>query len=318
MTAPLVLLGYAILVATAGSRCLQRAEWPQRSPRLGILLWQALAASVVVSVVLAGAALALPALPVTTSVAEFLEACAMALREHYATPGGAALSFVGAFVVIAVVGRVTYFLAVVLSKGRRERAVQRRSLALVAGRDLGSGALVVEYATPAVYCLPGRGREVVFTSAALAALDAGQVDAVLAHEWAHLRGRHDLVLAAAGALQAAFPFISFFAVARAELARLVEMHADDTAVGDRDRLLLATALVTLAEGTAPPGTLGAGGASAVARVRRLAQPALPLGRPGSLFAAIGTGAVLVVPILIAAAPAVAAAAMDYCPVGFPS
>ena len=144
--------------------------------------------------------------------------------------------------------------------------------------------------------MPGRSREIAFISAALAALDVGQADAVLAHERARLRGRHDHVLAAGGALQVAFPCFALFRVARAELARLIEIHADDTAVGNSDCRVLATALVRLAEVAAPAGTPGAGGEAAVARVRWLEQRAIRLGRPGSLTAATGTVAVRVVSI----------------------
>ena len=57
---------------------------------------------------------------------------------------------------------------------------------------------------PAVYCLPGR-RRIVMTTGALRCLDARQLEAVLAHERAHLSGRHHLVLTFANALKDAFP-----------------------------------------------------------------------------------------------------------------
>ena len=317
MTAPVALLIYALVVSLAGIRLLPQADWPQRSPRLGILAWQGLTASVVVAVLLAGLALALPTMPITGDLADLLHACAIALREHYATPGGAVVASAGALLAAAVTGRATYAFAHYWSTARRHRTTQRRGLDMVAHRHMGSGVLV-DHPTPAAYCIPGRRREVVFTSAAMAALDGRQMDAVLAHEQAHLRSRHDLVLAAAGALQAAFPFIPVFGVALAELARLIEMHADDKALGGRDRRVLATALVRLADSASPIGSLGAGGESALARVRRLVQPARPLGMVGSVAAVAATLTMVAIPLVIAVAPAFAAAAMDYCPVGFPT
>lgn len=284
MTAPVVLFGYALLVGTLGARLLQRARWPQRSPRTGILAWQALTTSVLLSVFLAGVALALPTLPVTTDLAEWLDACALALQAHYATPGGAAVATAGAVLAAAVAARVLYCLGAGWSATRRRRVKQRQGVRLIAHRHAGSGALVVPHDTAVVYCLPGGRGEVVLTSAAIDALDEAELTAVLAHERAHLRMRHDVVLAAASALRAAFPFVPGFAVGHAELTRLVEMHADDAAVSDGERRSLATALVILAGATHPTGTLAAGGETALARVRRLADPMEPLGATRSVFA----------------------------------
>jgi hypothetical protein len=90
--APALLLTYAILVGTLGGRRLATAAWPQRSPRLGIWTWRAFTASIVLAAVLAGAALAVPTLPVSSSLAMLLDACQLAILEQYSTPGGAAVS----------------------------------------------------------------------------------------------------------------------------------------------------------------------------------------------------------------------------------
>lgn len=318
MTAPLILLGYALVVGTVGARWLQHLRWPERAPGVGILVWQSLSGSVVLSVVLAGTALALPSLPVTTDLADLLHACALAVQAHYATPGGAGVAVAGAALATAVIGRVAFCMIVGWSITRRLQTVQRRGLALVAHRHVATGAMVLQHQTPAVYCMPGRRGEVVLTSAALDALDGPEVAAVLAHERAHLRRRHDIVLVAANALRAAFPFIPLFGIAKVQSERLVEMHADDVASRRSDRRVLATALVTLAGATHPVGTLGAGGDCALARVRRLTNPVEPLGIACSVLAVTAAVAVVMVPLLIGAAPAVAAAAMDYCPVDFPA
>jgi len=318
VTAPLILLGYALLIGTLGARGLQRANWPDRAPVLGILAWQALTSSVVLSVMLAGAALALPTLPVTADLADLLRACALALQAHYATPGGAAVAAVGAVLAAGVAARIGYCLAVGWAVTRRHRRRQRQVLELLGHRHAGSGAVVVKHAAAAAYCVPGRRGRVVLTTAALNTLGDAELAAVLAHERAHLRGRHDLVLAGAAALMAAFPFVPVFGTAHAQLARLVEMHADDHALGYSDRRVLATALVALSGAAHPVGALGAGGQSALARVQRLAAPLPPLGRSVSAVVLVGAVALVVLPVAVAAAPAVAAAAMDYCPVGFPA
>ncbi len=241
MTAPLVLLCYAVLVASLSGRGLSRAGWTRRSPRLGIAAWQAVTASVVLAVLLAGLSLAVPTLPITTDLARLVHSCASLLREHYTTSGGAAAAAAGAVLALTVSGRGVYCILASLSAARRTARLQRHRLQIIAERDPASGALVVEDATPAVYCLPGGGREVVFTTAALHTLTTDQIRAVLAHERAHINCRHWLVVAAARGLVAAFPFVPLFALARLHLALLVEMHADDAALPATQRRILATA-----------------------------------------------------------------------------
>ncbi|MDQ3700312.1 MAG: M56 family metallopeptidase [Chloroflexota bacterium] len=318
MTAPLALAGYVLLVGTVGAAWLRAAAWPHRSPMVGILAWQAASLSVLLALPLIGIAVALPSLSVTTSLADALHACALALREQYATPGGALVASTGLALAGGVGLRTAFCLAAGWIRTRSEREAQRRVLALVGRRESHAGAWLVDHPTPSVYCMPGRRPQVVVTTGAVTALDRAQMEAVLAHERAHLQGRHDMVLLVAAALQSAFPFVPLFRIAREQLAVLVEMHADDQALRSSDRRELATALVALAEGAAPVGTFGAGGASALARVRRLSRPPAPLGLPRTLMTLAAAASVVVVPVLMIAAPGMVALAVDYCPVGFPA
>jgi Zn-dependent protease with chaperone function len=318
VTAPLTLLAYALFVGTAGAAWLRAAAWPHRSPGLGILAWQATSLSVLLAVPLVGIAVAFPNLPVATSLADALHACALVLRGQYATPGGAVTATAGLLLAAVVMLRTAYCLAVGWLRTRHERQVQRRGLGLLGRGASYAGARLVDHPTPSVYCLPGRHREVVVTTAALEALDGAQLEAVLAHERAHLKGRHDVVLLVAQALHAAFWFVPLFRLAHEQLAVLVEMHADDQALQVSDRRDLATALVSLAEGAAPAATLAAGGPSALARVRRLARPPAPLGVVRSLLALAASAAIVLVPALLTTAPGMLAVAVDYCPVGFPA
>ena len=318
MTAPLLLVAFAVAAAVAGP-LLRRGTWADRSPRLGIFAWQALTASIVLSLTLAGLALAMPVMPVTGGVADFLQACATVLRQQYSTPGGAVLSTLGATAALLVVGRVLYCLVAELLSARRSRTEQLGSLSLISRRDPGTGMLVVEHAVPAAYCLPGRRSEIVFTTAALDALDAEQRSAVLRHEHAHLQGRHHLVLGGADALVRAFPRIPVFITARAEMGRLVELIADDkAAAGENNRLAVASALVRLAEaGGAPASALAAGGTATVVRVRRLAAPAAPLRRVRVGLTMAAATAMLALPVGVAATPALASAQAQMCPVELP-
>ncbi len=317
MTAPITLAVFAVVVATLGRWLLARSAWPDRSPRLGILAWQTAAMSILVSVVLAGLALAVPEIPFSTNVAALLSACTVALRSQYATPGGAALSVTGGMLAVTVVARVGFCLLAGLVTSRRHRRRQLEALTLTPRGRAGCDARVVDHPAATAYCLPGRREEIVVTTAAVAALDHDQLTAVLAHERAHLRGRHDLMLAVSDTLRRAFPRVRALSDAHHATVRLVEMLADDVAARRHDRLTIATALVRLAEASAPAASLGAGGSTSLARVRRLVAPAHPLSVAGSAIAVLAAAALLATPVAVVAGPAVVATAADLCPISFP-
>jgi Zn-dependent protease with chaperone function len=160
--------------------------------------------------------------------------------------------------------------------GRSVQQGQRRTRAhaegaRVAGRRLpGAGtAVVLDVPQPAAYCLPGRPGTIVLTSGALAVLDPAQLTAVLAHERAHLAGRHHLLIALSRGLAASFPAVPLFACGQDEVARL----ADDAAARRSGRRTLIAALLTMGTGTAVPAAALAATAGAVtARVQRLLEP----------------------------------------------
>lgn len=316
MTAFTGLLVFATVLAVLAPPVLRRSVWLERTPRLGIAVWQTLSFAVVSAAVLAGVGLALPAIPWTTDLAELLRVCVMALREQYSTPAGAVASATGAAFASAVLGRSSYTLIAGLHHSRRESRRQLEALSLVADRHQSNGALILTHSSAAAYCLPGRHRQIVLTSAAVEALDCSQLEAVLAHERSHLCERHHLVISAADALVRAFPWVRLFRVARGELGRLVEMQADDDAVASSDRLTVASALVRLAEkGATPAVALAAGGPAALERIQRLLRPAGRLSARGRVVAAAAVGALLVVPLLLASGPAASAVSMPPCPVG---
>ena len=162
--------------------------------------------------------------------------------------------------------------------------------ARITGHRVGGGnaAFVLDATRPAVYCVPGRPATIVLTTGALAVLDPEQLTAVLAHERAHLAGRHHLLLAVTRSLAAVAPLVPLFARGTAEVARLAEMRADDAA-----RRAGGAGPPHAADGPArhgrrrggrrrsPAAWLPATGGVVAARVRRLAEPPRPgpLGKP---------------------------------------
>lgn len=312
MIIALVLLTYAGFLAAIGPRLLARGGWTERAPRLGIAAWQSLTATLVTAVALAGFALILPTVRVSAGLADLLRACAMALRAQYATPGGVAAGASGAVLAAVVLSRCGYCVVSELRTAARERARHRDVLELTGRANREVGAIVLDDAAPAVYCLPGRRRRIVVTDGALALLDERQLAAALAHERAHLDQRHDLVIAWAAGLARAFPRIPVFARGLAESRRLVELLADDVAARATDRLTLAEALLNLAGGRTPAAALGAA-SGAMARVQRLIEPVRPLSGGRRIGTLLGVAGLFVVPLIALATPALAATQMNYCP-----
>ncbi|MEU0108462.1 M56 family metallopeptidase [Streptomyces sp. NPDC006251] len=313
MTVALLLLGYAAVLGVLGSLWLRRASWLDRAPRLGIWAWHALTATVIVSVALAGLVVAVPTVPFSGNLAEVLQACVMALRAQYAAPGGAAVAASGTVLALALVGRIGWCLTAALVQARRERSEHARVLDLVGRHRPDLGVTVLDDDRPAAYCLPGHGHRIVLTTAALAALEPRARDAVIAHERAHIRQRHHLVLAYAEALERAFPRVPLFRAAASETRRLVELAADDEATARSGALTLAGALVEMAGAGVPAASLAASGGHVAGRVRRLLAPQRPLKRAIAWAGAVAAGGVLVLPLVVAVEPAVAASGVNACP-----
>jgi hypothetical protein len=136
---------------------------------------------------------------------------------------------------------------------------------------------------------------------------------VIAHERAHIRQRHHLVLACAEALERAFPKVALFRTVAEETRRLVEMAADDEATARTDSLTLAGAVVELAWAGVPASSPAASGGQVACRVRRLLGPPRPLRRAVVWAGVLAAGAVLALALTLAVQPAVAAASMTTCP-----
>jgi Zn-dependent protease with chaperone function len=312
LSAAVALLAYAVLLGILGPRLLRARHWAERAPRLGVLAWQVAAGSVLAGVVLAGLMLAVPIIRAPHSLADVLAACRMMLRVHYEGAPQPVGGYAGLLVAGGIVSWVVAHAVVTFAATALQRRRHARTLALVARRRRDLGALVVEFDQPLAYCLPGRLRCVVLSTGALERLDEHQVSAVLAHERAHLYGRHDVAINIAVAVARAFPGVPLFRAARVEVPRLLELQADDVAARRHDRVALAAALVTVADARAPAMALGVGGGTALLRVRRLLAPDNPLSRLGRFTGGIGIGLLLALPLALAANPAVTALLERHC------
>jgi Zn-dependent protease with chaperone function len=277
MRPALLVFGYALAVAWCLPPLLLRLTSRGVSARLGLACWL----TAVVSV-LASAAVALQFL-VTAAIAGWSRlteafcrsvtgrACGPAIYRNAAfelTLG--AVAIVAALVAAAVAWRYGRSLQRARRQTRAHGAVAR-----ITGRRLPgtATAVVLDAARPVAYCVPGRPATIVLSSGALAVLDRAQLRAVLAHERAHLDGRHHLLIGFTRGLGATVPAVPLFTRGAAEVARLAEMCADDAAARCAGRRTLITALLAMGTGTAvPAAALAATGGATTARVARLLEP----------------------------------------------
>jgi beta-lactamase regulating signal transducer with metallopeptidase domain len=188
------------------------------------------------------------------------------------------------------------------------RRRQRELLALLAHDDPKvPGALVIDYPAAAAYCLPGIRSQIVVSVGTLDLLAPAELTAVLAHERAHLRARHDLVLIPFTSLRRVFPRSQAIAQASRTVALLVEMMADDHALRVRGLLRreLATALLrfgTAGGDFAPAGTLAVAEGELTARVNRLLTPPPPLPRVAQAAVVLTAALTVAFPLLLLVTP----------------
>jgi Zn-dependent protease with chaperone function len=304
------LLAVVAIGSAFGASALVQASWPRRSPAAAILLWQALGLASGLAAVGTLLGLAMPASNIgvvrsTVHVAALFRTGGLSGLFRVAGAfwaQGTVPSIVVAMRLACLAAGLALFASlcwVLFAAGcavLQARRRQRDLLTLLAhGDPKVPGALVVDHPTAAAYCLPGLRSHIVVSVGTLKLLGHGELAAVLAHERAHLRERHDLVLLPFTALRRAFPRSATCTDASHAVALLVEMLADDRALRTRPTRELVSALVrfgTAGTCPAPAGALAAAEGEVAARVTRLLQPVRPL--PAVAVAAICLAAALLI------------------------
>jgi Zn-dependent protease with chaperone function len=263
--AAVVILAAVATGCVPAASLLAHAHWPRRSPAIGIVLWQSLGLGWGLATV--GALLGIGAIGAGSGVAGGAVARLYSLaRTGTARPALTILTLLQLACLVAglmLLALLCWILVAASATAIRARERQRVLLSLLAhGDPKVPGALVVDHPAAAAYCLPGLRSTIVLSAGVLALLDDQELAAVLAHERAHLRERHDLVLLPFSALLRAFRWAAVARQAQQAVALLVEMHADDRALRHRPARELATALLRV--GAAGGGAVPSGGLAAVA------------------------------------------------------
>ncbi len=318
MATQVIVLAAIAAACIPAASALASARWPQRSPAIAILLWQALGLGWGLAAVgaLAGIGVAGTSNGSTGSengVAGAVASAAAGLAgrlaggRHWHAAGGPleGVRLAALAAGLLLFGLLCWILVAASAGVLRARRRQRALLTLLAhGDPKVPGALVVDHPAAAAYCVPGLRSAIVVSAGTLALLDQAELAAVLAHERAHIRARHDLVLLPFTALLRAFRWSAVARAAHSAVALLVEMLADDRARRRLPARELATALLRVGAaggGHAPSGALAATGDGEVAaRVARLLRPVPRLPLPAVVAIVAGAIAVAGVPAAVLA------------------
>lgn len=275
----------AVLLAGPVSAVLARSRWCDRAPRSALLLFQALCLAAGLCLIGAGLVLAVQ------DIAHSLGGGLLQLGRNVAagTPfaGMSGASIVTLTLSGVVTAVLTGALGWSLTLAVRRRRGHRMLLDLLTGGqdgrrsadDLLAGVRVLDHPGAVAYTLPGWHSRVVLTAGLVDLLPADQVAAVVAHERAHIRSRHDLLVLPFQTWTTVLGRLPGVRAAADRVAELTEMLADDDAARRTSPDVLAAALVAVATAGVPhQGALGGitpavAGRAVAGRVARLRRPA---------------------------------------------
>ena len=265
--------------------------------------WAAAGLAVLASTTAAVWVLLVPSHAANDAAPSALHGCWDALA-HGTVPRAEQIAGLGA---AAILGTLTLRVLLVFGSAtvRRRRVRQRylSSLRIAATRRPGDPRTWwLDHPHPVAFSLAGHPGVVVASNGLRDRLTDREVSAVLAHEYAHLRGRHHLLIAWFDALAQALPFVPLFREAPQVVRGLAEQSADASAARTSGPDVVCSALVAMAgTGFAAPGDgLAMAQGSVDGRIDRLTR-GYSGGGPVRRSVHVGTAAALV-----AMAPLVAA------------
>jgi Zn-dependent protease with chaperone function len=293
--AALLLLVLGVLLAEPVSRYLARAHWPARDPVGALLVWQSIGLAGGLALLGSGVVYGLAPLGPTLPVAAGNAAGTLAAGRLPDLGFSHVLALVAALVLAL---RLVGVLVAVMVRTLRARQRHRDLLDLLATPwpDV-PHAHVLDHPVPVAYCLPGLRSRLVVSAGVLDALDPPAVKAVLAHEHAHLRERHDLVVLPFVAWGATAPFVRGMVCAQVAVAALVEMRADDVASAAVTPKQLTGALRTVG-GAAPAAALSSFTDALDRRLLRIVRPPAPLPAAVRLLVRLAALGLVAIPTLL--------------------
>ncbi|MET7770653.1 M56 family metallopeptidase [Nocardia sp. NPDC005366] len=303
MNVALGLMLYGTVVALIGPPILRRLTRRGVAPRLGVTAWLVAIGGALGAWMLAAGLLVIEFAAIRRHPSEALHACYSVLSTPVHPPSAAAttvLTLGVSALVTAAVAAVLLHVARVALRLRRHTHEHGAAVRIVGRPVPGLGAIVLDSPEPQAYCVAGRPDTIVVTTAAVDALTREQLAAVLAHERAHLRGRHAVLTAMLRSTAAALPGVRVVTEGAVEIGRLLEMCADDRAAGTHGPAPLLGGLLALLDAGEPAPAaalntaLNAAGTAVLARAERLVSPVGAVERARNRTALLGVIAATVI------------------------
>ena len=279
MNTAIVLGLYALALAWFGPPLLRRVTGRGVHPRLAVAAWVTTVTAAIAAWV---GALAILLIDVLGSIGRHstLTTCmnVLGIAGQLGLPQAIGSAFALGSLTVGLIATVVVIVRSV-HQLRRQRTCSHRHAAtamMIGSPSDQPGVVVISAHEPTAYCVAGRPNAIiVVTTAAFDRLDESQLAAVLAHERAHLTGRHHGLHMLLRAIATSMPRLPLFPAAADAVADLLEMCADDVAVRCHGPVALLSGLLALAgqRSVASSPALGAAGTAVPARAARLSTPA---------------------------------------------
>jgi len=257
-------------IAVVAPRVLAAMVHREFDPHITLLAWMALVVGTVTSIVVPVALSLLPRHGGLSSLADIAQSCWLALQDA-PTRVETTFGIVG-LLALAVAGARWAVHLVRFRRQRRDLYQRHVVLSRILGGDAAADtALWLPLEVPLAYSLAGRPALVVASDSLHDHLDADAVSAVLAHERAHISGRHHLLVGIAESLAFAFPWLPVMRSSPSLVRALVELDADTRAAHTHGRETVRRALQRLQPHPAPATALGIACDCIDLRLRRLSS-----------------------------------------------
>jgi hypothetical protein len=229
----IALVAVAVAIAAVAPRILTSAAWTIRRPRTALAAWCGAVVLGVVGFVAGVTVVVLDGHPATDPLGVG------------GSPAG------GTHLVVAIAAVVAFVIAVRVRPGSEHEAVRAAIRTGSTAREVHGTRVALIEAEHALACaVPGRTGGVLLSTGLAGRLAEDELAAVVAHEAAHLRQRHDLVVAVAESIEHAVPWVPGARAMARSTRVLVELAADDDAVRRVGRDALSRAIQAADDGSA--------------------------------------------------------------------
>ncbi|AWK76841.1 hypothetical protein CBI38_36195 (plasmid) [Rhodococcus oxybenzonivorans] len=256
MTALLLWAAGGLIVAMIAPRLLSTAIRRGVDSQVALVTWAALVFGTLISIVVPVTLSLVPSHGGASSIADVVHQCWLKLHNDAPAALETTIGALGILVLLTAAGRWTIH----LTRSLRERRVLHEThIALVRildGTAATASTLWLPFDKPLAYSVAGRPPLVVVSTGLRSHLDPAAVAAVLAHEHAHIRGRHHLLVGFAESMAFALPWLPIMRTSPALVRLLVEIEADASAASSHGRDSVCRALRNLQSHSVPAQALG--------------------------------------------------------------